>query len=92
MNNTHAEYCKDGELIICKPLNKDCEDIVQDLINSAHITQNWTKEKKYQYFHRVVSIVYDLASRPPKNKFRVVLEDIKNRFFLLLSRLVIYVP
>ena len=45
-----ADYYNGEDWIVCKPLNKDCERIVEDLVNSARITQNWPEEKKTTIF------------------------------------------
>lgn len=87
-----AEYCNGEEWIVCKPLNKDCEQIVTDLVNSAQLTQHWSEEKKQQYFHRAVSMACDMAARKPKSKFKKLINKIVHKFFCLVSRLVIYVP
>jgi|LakMenEpi03Aug12_release.lakeMendotaPanAssembly.Ray.scaffolds.fasta_scaffold3137243_1 hypothetical protein len=87
-----AVYCNEKKLIKCKPLNKDCEQIVTDLVNSAQVTQHWSKEKKQQYFHRAVSIACDMAARKPRSKFKKLIDKIADKFFCLVSRLVIYVP
>lgn len=90
-----AEYYNKGEWIVCKPLNKDCESIVNDLVGSAGVTQNWPEEKKQQYFHRAVSMACDMVTRKPKSKFRKIFEKIVynllHKFFCFTSKLVIYV-
>lgn len=92
MKNNIADYVdKDGEWRVCEPLNKDCEEIVNDLVNSAGIAQNWSKEKKEQYFHRAISMACDMATKTPKNAFRKRLDKIVEWFFCLTSKLVIYV-
>lgn len=91
-----AEYCNGVDWIVCKPLNKECEGIVNDLVNSARITQNWSEEKKEKYFYRAVSIACDMATRKSKSKIRKILdniiEKISHKLFCIASKLVIYVP
>ena len=86
-----ADYYNGEDWIVCKPLNKDCERIVEDLVNSARITQNWPEEKKQQYFHRAVSMACDMATRKPKGKLKKLLDKAIHNFFCLTSKLVVYV-
>ena len=86
------DYYTDGEWRVCKPLTEDCKDIVGDLMNSVNAAHHWPKEKQQQYFERIISVTYDLATRKPKTKMRKFAESIKDKFFSVASRLVIYVP
>ena len=76
MHEPTAEYYIKGEWRVCKPLSIDCKNIVNDLVNSAHVAQNWSAEKQYEYFHRAVSIACDLATFPPKSKLAIFTENI----------------
>lgn len=86
------DYYTDGEWRVCKPLTKDCEDIVGDLMNSVNVAHYWPKEKQKQYFERIISVACDLVTRKPKTKMRKFAESLKAKFFSVASRLVIYVP
>lgn len=86
------EYYKDGEWRTCPRLSAESQEVVEDLMNSANITQHWSKEKQREYFERVISIVCDLAVRKPKTKIDRLFETLKEKFFYLISRFVIYVP
>ena len=44
------DYYTDGEWRVCKPLTKDCKDIVGDLMNSVNVAHHWPREKQQQYF------------------------------------------
>lgn len=93
--NKRAEYYTGEDWVMCKPLNKDCESVVNDLVNSAKITQNWSEEKKQEYFYRAVSVACDMASRKPKSKLRKAfdkyIEKLFYIFFCFTSKLAKYV-
>jgi hypothetical protein len=93
--NKRAEYYTGEEWVVCKPLNKDCESIVNDLVNSVKIAQNWSEEKKQEYFYRAVSMACDMTTRKPKSKlrkaFNSIIEQIIHKFFCFTSKLAKYV-
>jgi hypothetical protein len=76
MNKQRTDYYDNGEWRVCKPLNKKYKSIVNDLMNSSCVSHSWSEEKKYQYFYRVVSIVYDLATKKPKSKFSKIKDKV----------------
>ena len=89
--NYKAEYYNGEDWVVCKPLNKDCETIVNDLVGSACVTQHWPEEKKQQYFHRAVSMACDMVTRKPKSKFKKVIINLRDRVICAIYSLVIYV-
>jgi len=84
---------KDKEWRICKydSLNKDCQDLVEDLINSSNCSQNWSRELKYQYFTKAVTIAFDSGRDKSSNILTRASNKIRDKVFYLITRLVGYV-
>lgn len=72
-------------------LNKDCKDIVGDLMNSSRVCQYWSEEKKQMYFSRVVTVTYELGRNKKRNKLTKALLSLRDKIFILMYKL-IYVP
>jgi hypothetical protein len=89
--NYKAEYYDKGEWVVCKPLNKDCETIVEDLVDSAGVTQNWSEEKKQQYFHRAISMACDMATRKPTSMLKKTIVNFRDRLVCVVYTFFIYV-
>ena len=87
-------YIKDLEWYSCnfEDLNKDCKDLVNDLINSSNVSHRWSDELKHQYFTKAVFIAFDSGRNRRKTKLQKVIENIKDRIFIFVSRLVVYIP
>jgi len=73
-------------------LNEECKDIVNDLINSSLSCQQWSYDKKHLYYTKIVAVTYELGRNKKRNKISKIISRLKDKFFCLVSRLVVYIP
>ena len=94
MKHKPTGYVSNGEWIECRYdiLNKECQQLVEDLVDSSLVSQRWSEELKYQYFVKAVSIAFNEGTSTKLSSFKQILNNVKHRFFVFVSRLVVYIP
>lgn len=87
-------YIKDGEWYTChfNRLNKECKDLVNDLVNSSHVSHRWSDELKHQYFTKAVFMAFDEGRKRHENKWEKMFIRIRDKVFVFLFRLIGYIP
>jgi hypothetical protein len=94
MKHQKNGYIKDGEWYPCnyKALSKDCQNLVNDLINSSNVSHRWKDDLKHMYFTKVVTIAYDSGRKRRKNNIHKIFERVRDKIFIFLSRFIVYIP